>query len=158
MIPTDYVEGVVATDWQAMGQWHDQPDPSLGQNWSNYPAHSPPLSVLYYQGELRAMMQDTAGKQFIIGRQKIIKGQWYRIDFYVYWKDDQTAFQAVYLNNTPITPYNGTDYKYYRPNVYNHAGNYFKFGLYRSKNIQATNSLYYGDIKIWTYSEPGTMP
>jgi hypothetical protein len=61
----------------------------------------------------------------------------------------------VWLNGNLITPFNGTDNKYYKRNLFNRAGNYFKFGQYRGKDKTSnTNIIYFDEVKIGsTYDE-----
>ena len=85
----------------------------------------------------------------------IVKGQWYDVVFHMYWSDDNTGFVEAWINGTSVTPFNGTDNKFYRRNIFNRTGNYFKFGQYRGHEQPAhTNTVYFDEVRIGTsYAE-----
>ena len=58
------------------------------------------------------------------------------------------GYVEMYADGLPVTPFNGTDYKFYGSNVYNETGNYLKIGLYRDKRAEAINSVYVDDAYI----------
>jgi hypothetical protein len=74
---------------------------------------------------------------------------------HIYWNDDNTAYQEIWINGKPITPFNGVDNKYYFRNLFNRTGNYFKFGQYRGKDKnEHSNIIYFDEVKIGsTYKE-----
>lgn len=139
-------------------QWQDQPDYLQGENWEPSPnlhGSSPPLALVYVNGSLELRMNDSPNSNnstFLIGNSQLInKSQWYDIVAHIYWNDDNTAFAEFWLNGNFITLFNGTDNKYYKRNLFNRAGNYFKFGQYRGKeNTSNTNIIYFDEVKIGT--------
>jgi Polysaccharide lyase len=143
-------------------QWQDLPYYIQAENWEpdpNIRGSSPPLALVYVDGKLEIKMNENPqsnNQTFLVGEpQMIIKNQWYDVVAHIYWNDDETAFIEFWLNGTPITPSNGTDNKFYNRNLYNRAGNYFKFGQYRGKEKTTnTNTIYFDEVKIGSsYSE-----
>lgn len=137
-------------------QWQDLPYYIQGETWEPNPnlrGSSPPMALVYVDGNLELKMNEnpTSDKDtYLVGTpQPIQKGVWYDIIAHVYWSDDQTAYTEVSINGTYITPANGADHKFYRPNLFNRTGNYFKFGHYRGKDKpQHTNIIYFDELKI----------
>lgn len=137
-------------------QWQDLPDYYRGESWDVFPVlhgSPPPLSLTYVNGTLELKMNVnplSSNETFRIGDAVTIdKNKWYDLVFHIYWSTDETAFIEAWINNTHITPYNGNDYKFYKTNLYNRAGNYFKFGQYRGKNKTVSgNTVYFDEIKV----------
>lgn len=137
-------------------QWQDLPNFEQGENWEPSPtfhASPPPVALVYLNGALELKMNDTPNgnnSTYIVGAPRAIsKGQWYDVVAHVYWSDDDTAFIELWINGIPLTSFNGTDYKFYSRNLFNRAGNYFKFGQYRGK-IQPLikNIVYFDEVKV----------
>jgi len=175
LIPKDYqdVSGIRAKDgapnWQIIGQWHDQPDECIGQNWDDIAGNSPPVALNYNyltksDDEYLKLMADpgfnsihgfdyawdsvstislTYGEQ-TIAIAKVNKGEWIRIKFHIKWSTAQEGFIQAWVNNSDFT--NG---KVRGSNMLNKASHYFKFGLYRNPTISFTNSIYYDDLVIY---------
>lgn len=137
-------------------QWQDLPNFAQGESWDPTPVlhgSSPPLALAYVNGTLQLKMNDNPNSNsatFLVGNpQQINKGKWYDIVSHIYWNDDNTAFIEFWMNGNFITPYNGTGNKYYKRNLFNRAGNYFKFGQYRGKNKTTnTNTVYFDEVRI----------
>ena len=58
------------------------------------------------------------------------------------------GYIEMYVDDKPVTPFNGTDYRFYSPNVYNAFGNYLKVGLYRDSRALGVNAVYVDDLVI----------
>jgi hypothetical protein len=152
MIDTNYSDQA----FNLICQWQDLPYYEQGENWEpdpNLRGSSPPLALVYVNGTLELKMNESPASNnqtFLVGdAQPINKGQWYDVIAHIYWNDNNTAFTEVWLNGNSITPSNGTDTKYYKRNLYNRAGNYFKFGQYRGKEkTPNTNIIYFDEVKI----------
>ena len=150
------------TSYNLICQWQDLPYYIQGEVWEPSPklqGSPPPIALIYVNETLELKMNDspsTNTKTFLVGKPLTTeKGKWYDLVAHIYWNDDNTAYQEVWINGKPITPFNGIDNKYYKRNLYNRAGNYFKFGQYRGKEKPAhTNSIYFDEVKIGsTYNE-----
>ncbi len=144
-IPNDYAE---SSDWQIIGQFHDQPDYAHGETWDTYPAHSPPIAITYKNGKVGLAVAVPCGNDpEIISERAITKGEWTDIVLRIYWSTNENGFIEAWVNATPMTDNSGTITRYYFRNLYNNSGNYLKIGLYRSNNITTANSVYFDEIK-----------
>lgn len=152
MIDTNYSD----KEYNLICQWQDLPDYNQGENWEATPVlhgSPPPLALIYVEGTIEIKMNDnpnSSNATFLVGAaQPITKGQWNDVVAHIFWNDDNTAYVEFWLNGNIITPFNGTDYKYYQRNLFNRSGNYFKFGQYRGKEkTSTTNTIYFDEIKI----------
>lgn len=140
------------TSYNLLCQWQDLPNYIQGENWAPSPylnASPPPLALVYANGKLELKMNTDPGlnaQPFLVGNpQPVVKGQWYDVVARMYWSDDETAYTEVWLNGAQITPFNGTDYRFYRRNLYTRGGNYFKFGQYRGRKAPQANCVVYFD-------------
>ncbi len=143
-------------------QWQDLPYYQQGEVWESSPVlhgSPPPIALVYVNGSLELKFNDKPSSDehtYTVGSpQQISKGVWYDLVFHMYWSDKDDAYVEAWINNTHITPYNGSDFKYYHSNLFNRSGNYFKFGQYRGKdNTEHNNTVYFDEIKIGSdYSE-----
>ncbi len=144
-IPIDYVEEPY---WQALCQFHSQPDAAAGEDWDTYPEHKPPISMLYSQSYCRLIYHDAAQIQHEIGTWPIEKGTWSDVFFQIRWSMNGDGCIEMYAGGQPVTAFNGTDHKFYGSNMYNGSGNYLEIGLYRDKRAEAINSVYVDDTYI----------
>lgn len=158
MIDTNYSDQA----FNLICQWQDLPDYVQGEAWEpdpNLRGSSPPLALVYVDGQIELKMNRNPrsnGATFLVGSpQTVLQGQWIDVVAHMYWSDDAAAFTEVWLDGAPITPFNGVDHKYYQENLFNRAGNYFKFGQYRGKDATAhTNTIYFDEVKVGsTYQE-----
>lgn len=144
-IPEDYVE---SSDWQVIGQFHDQPDYENGETWDNYPANSPPVSLTYKNEKIGLTVNIPYGNgSEVISERSIIKGQWTDIILRIYWSTNSNGYIEAWINNIPMTDNSGTITRYNFRNLYNNSGNYLKIGLYRSNDIKTKNIVYFDEIK-----------
>jgi hypothetical protein len=152
MVDTNYSD----QEFNLICQWQDIPYFAQGEIWEPHPTlhgSSPPLGLIYVNGQLEIKMNadpNSNNATFLVGSpQPIAKGQWYDIVAHIYWNDDNSGFIEFWLDGASITPFNGTDNKFYNKNLYNRAGNYFKFGQYRGKDkTSATNIIYFDEVKV----------
>ncbi|MDD3686971.1 MAG: polysaccharide lyase [Bacteroidales bacterium] len=144
-IPTDYIE---SSDWQVVGQFHDQPDYANGESWANYPGHFPPVSFTYKNGKIGLTIHHPFETgTTVISERAITKGVWNDIVLRIYWSTTSDGYIEAWINNTPMTDSSGKITRYQCRNLYNSSGNYLRLGLYRSIEITTTNSVYYDEIK-----------
>ena len=152
MIDTAYTD----QEFNIICQWQDLPNFLQGEDWNATPilhGSPPPIALTYVNGTLELKMNENPNSNnqtFLVGNpQAINKGQWYDLVFHIYWSDDDTAYIEAWLNGNYFTSFNGTDNKYYKRNLYNRAGNYFKFGQYRGKDRTSnTNTVFFDEVKI----------
>ncbi len=144
-IPLDYIE---SSDWQVIGQFHDQPDVENGETWDNYPANSPPVSLTYKNGKVGLTVNIPYGKgSEVISERSITKGQWTDVILRIYWSTNANGYIEAWINDVPMTDNTGTITRYIFRNLYNNSGNYLKIGLYRSNEIKSKNVVYFDEIK-----------
>jgi hypothetical protein len=152
MIDTNYSE----QQYNILCQWQDLPNYNQGEDWSSSPVlhgSPPPVALTYVNGTIELKMNDNpsaSDQTFLVGNAiNINKAQWNDMVFHIYWNDDNSAFIEAWVNGNCFTTFNGTDNKYYKRNLFNRAGNYFKFGQYRGKDKTAnTNIVYFDEVKI----------
>ena len=144
-IDSDYRE---ESYWQAICQFHNQPDFAIGEDWDNYPVYFPPLSIIYDHGICRVKLYTLDQTPHIIGSFPVKKGVWFDIYFHIKWSLADDGYIEMYVDDKPVTPFNGTDYRFYSPNVYNAFGNYLKVGLYRDSRALGVNAVYVDDLVI----------
>ena len=71
-----------------------------------------------------------------------------RIYFQIKWSTGGDGYVEMYVDDQPVTPLNGRDFKFYSPNIYNAEGNYLKVGLYRDKRAKGVNAVYVDNLII----------
>lgn len=162
MVDTNYFNDA----FNLICQWQDMPYYIQGENWEPTPnvrAAPPPLALVYVKGNLEIKMNlnpTTNSSTFLVGKSNPIKkGEWYDVVAEIFWNDNNTAYIQFWLNGDPITPFNGTDYKYYKRNLINRAGNYFKFGQYRGKSYTTqANIVYFDEVRVGTSRAEVSLP
>jgi hypothetical protein len=83
-----------------------------------------------------------------LGTFPMVKGKWFQVFFQIRWSLADDGYVEMYVDGKPVTPFNGTDYRYYAANVYNEVGNYVKIGLYRDKRAVRVATAYVDDVFI----------
>ena len=134
--------------WQTICQFHNKPDFARGETWDNYPVYFPPLSILYADGVGKVKLFTLDQTPHIIGTFPVRKGEWFDIYFHIKWSLGGDGYVEMFVDDRPVTPINGTDYKYYSPNAYNAFGNYLKVGLYRDSRSRKVNAVYVDNVLI----------
>ena len=134
--------------WQAICQFHSQPDSLTGETWDTYPAYKPPISILYFNRICRVLLIPSDQIPIEIGRFEIEKGKWFEVFFQIKWSTIEDGYIEMYVDDKPVTPFNGVDHKFHSSNVNNEAGNYLKIGLYRDSRATEINTVYVDDLNI----------
>lgn len=143
-IDGEYVE---SDDWQIIAQFHDQPDASIGESWSAYPKHSPPLAVKYRQGKIIVAVYSWETKSVMdVAAMAIEKDAWNALLLKVYWSVAEEGSIEAWLNGKKLTAEDGQTV-YRGRNCFNKACNYMKIGLYRSNEIMTKGIVYFDNIK-----------
>ena len=143
-------------EYNLVCQWQDLPNYLQGEDWNSTPAlhgSPPPVSMVYAHEKLVLKMNENPNSNnqtFTVGTaQSIKKGEWCDLVFHIYWSDDNSAYIEAWVNGNAFTPFNGTDHKYYKRNLFSRSGNYFKFGQYRGENRPSeTSIIYFDEVKI----------
>lgn len=143
-IPTSFVSD---TQWNILAQWHDQPDKLAGQTWHTYPSNPPPLALLIDDFKLYMIYRPNVGAKIKSLQYSIDPGTWNKIQFNILWSLDEDGFIVAYLNGKPFLSKEGSS-KFSGQNIYNKAGNYFKFGIYRGSGSSFENEVYFKNLII----------
>jgi len=175
-IPSDYSDVLLEAEdgspnWQALGQWHQQPVTCAGEDWDNFEGAglSPPVAVYYnyfttddptYVEALNdpeitslygfdSQWNNVSAITISVGLESVAisqirKGEWINMKFHILWSETENGYVEVWKNDTLIT-----DGKVYKANMLNRASHYFKFGLYRNYRINNTQVVFYDDVKVW---------
>lgn len=134
--------------WQTICQFHNKPDFAKGEDWNHYPVYFPPLSILYADGVGKVKLYTLDQTPYLLGSFPVTKGEWFEVFIQAKWSLGDDGYIEIYVDDEPVTPFNGTDYKFYSSNVYNAFGNYLKLGLYRDSRSIEVNAVYVDNVVI----------
>lgn len=144
-VPPDFKSDAPQNRWCIIGQWHDQPDQSLGEVWEGFPSRSP--TILIGLGELDGKLgiginyglkqAETFGPVFIEA------GKWHTIKTVVHWSQKEDGKATFYFDDMtkPIAVIEG-------PNLHNNYQHFLKLGLYRHPGILTDNSIHIDGVEI----------
>ncbi len=145
--------------WQLFAQWHDQPDEENGYNWQTKPPTFPPISLRCKNRQLYVQINRPQTNEWYLGpRVPIPVGQWVTVLFHIKWSMGEDGFVEAWVNDQPLTPFNGTDHRVHVPTLYNSTGNYLKLGNYRHNAINGPSTVEIDDIAIGSFTRPGKIP
>lgn len=154
LVPEDYYDDYKNRRFQIMGQFHVVPDFENGEGWEDYPEVPPMISFRYGYDEggtglgLFYGINTNSKEVLMITKRYIQKGKWYDITMHIGWSMSEEGFVEAWLNNEPLTPWNGKDYRFYGANMYNAVPPMLKLGLYRDWGFETINSVYYDELRI----------
>lgn len=151
-IPADYPDTEWKPRlWQAIGQWHDQPNREKGETWDTFPGHSPSVALYYVSKNGTPGLELWYGplkEQAIIARTPVQKGRWNDIIFHIGWSTGADGFIEAWLNGQPLIAPDTDKHTVYGANMWNDYPHFLKIGLYRNKQITTTNSIYFDEVRI----------
>lgn len=134
-----------ANRWWLFGDLHDQPDPTLGQTWSDYQPHSPSIGLGYgrLDGKDQLALLYGAPNPTTRGLVPFSRGVWHRVALQITWSQGANGRVALFLDDAtkPVLQASG-------PNMYNAYQHYLKLGSYRDPAIQGDAWVYVRDVKI----------
>lgn len=149
MLPKEFVSDAPRNRWWVIGQWHDQPNKKLNENWENFSSHSPP--VLLGLGELKGKLAlsliygPTNGKlkSHTAGFVFLERAKWHRITVVMHWSRGPEGKASVFLDDSsqPVMTAKG-------PNMNNDYQHYWKLGTYRHPEIATDNWIYLDDLEV----------
>ena len=84
----------------------------------------------------------------LVALEEIKHGKWYKLRVNIHWSLSNTGYIAVWLNNKPLTPYNGVNNRVYGANMHNQRQSYLKLGYYRYWDNSSPTSIYFDYIKV----------
>lgn len=125
--------------WSSFGQWHDQPNPALGETWSTFPGRSP--LVLLFDKLIDGKQRFGLNYGDLSVELPLIIGKWNKLQFHFKWSTDSNGFLVLNVND-------GTEFKFQGVNMHNKYQHYLKIGLYRHPQIFGSNHVYYRNLNI----------
>ncbi|MDW6003095.1 heparin lyase I family protein [Vibrio mangrovi] len=127
--------------WVIVAQWHDQPDPRKGETWSNYKSSSPPLSYqLEYDDRLYLVLHSANHDERI----PVLPNQQISCRTQVHWLYETDGQVSGWCDVDGVRhPFDFSD-----DIMINDYYHYFKFGLYRDKNIDELMGIEYNALTI----------
>ncbi len=131
-----------------INQFHDFPDYLIGETWETMKVYPPPVFTCYLRDTVYIYSHSINDGTRIIGKKGISKGYWVRIKYKIKWELTDEGYIETFIDGQPVTAFNGKDYKFYTPTLYNKVGNWFKVGLYNVPTLPDTNSIYVDDVRI----------
>ena len=153
MLPEDFALDAPRNRWWLIGQWHDQPNRTLGETWDGHSARSPTVAISIGENQAKeTCLAFNYGTDKIkdVGPVPIKRGVWHNIAVVITWSQDDAGRGAVYLDDreTPVLEASG-------PNMHNDFQHYLKLGMYRHPEIRTRNSIFIRKITIEQTTPPG---
>lgn len=143
MFPSSGAPGGSADQWWLIAQWHDQPDPRLGETWANFKAESPPVAVFVERrnGILGIGLNSLRGQ----------KGQWVPVptDIWmdvrvmIHWSRGSDGYVRLTVDGRPDIVLSATG-----KNMLNGYRHYFKAGQYRAPTVRQYAAVYVKNIRF----------
>jgi hypothetical protein len=144
-ITSNFTSDAPTNRWWLFGDWHDQPNPNLGETWVGFPSHSPSVGFGYGQisGQDYLALLYGAPNPATVGLIPFSRGVWHSMVVEIAWSLGAAGRVAVYLDgaSTPIQQAQGA-------NMYNNYQHYLKLGSYREPDIAGDTWVYVRDVKI----------
>lgn len=125
--------------WSSLSQWHDQPNPALGETWSTFPGRSPLVLLFDKLVDGKQKFGLNYGDQSVVLPLK--SGKWNQLQFHFKWSTGLDGFLVLRVNNE-------TEFKLRGVNMHNEYQHYLKIGLYRHPMILGSNHVYYRNLEI----------
>lgn len=145
LIPPEFAADTPGNRWWLFGNWHDQPDPRIGQTWDNFPSRSPPVAFGYGRVDNQDQLSFVYGapNPRTIGLIPFARDRWQQIGLEVKWSRGADGRAAVHLNgkSTPVLEARG-------PNMHNGYRHFMKLGAYRHPDIKGDAWLYIGGVAV----------
>lgn len=145
MIPREFPSDAPRNRWWLFANWHDRPDPRLGESWDNFPSRSPPVALGY--GQIKG--QDTlafvygAPNPGTVGLIPFSRERWNRIELLITWSRGADGRASVRFNDSvqPVLEARGR-------NMHNGYRHFMKLGSYRHPAIEGDAWLFIGGVEL----------
>ncbi len=150
LIPPDFQHDSPENRWWNMGQWHDQPDLTLGETWADLPARSPVMSLhlKFYDGSFyfapRYMHVEPPFEDLVL----ITPGEWMKLKFEICWSLGDDGYMKLWVDDS-----REPDIFYTGPNMHNGYQHYLKVGMYRHPDIVTDNTISLRNLDIYMLNE-----
>lgn len=127
--------------WSLITQWHDQPNPDLGESWNNFPGRSPLVAVYEKVIDGKQVFGVSYNSGFAPIPLEI--GKWNKLRFHFTWSNTSTGNLILSVNGHEEITFQG-------PNMHNEYQHYLKIGLYRHPDITYRNHIFFRNLSIAT--------
>lgn len=142
-LPSDSAPGGNSTQWWLIAQWHDQPDPRLGETWANFKGQPPPLAIFVERrnGVVGIGLSGIQGKK--LDWAPVELDRWLDISARITWHTGHEGHASVtIMGGEKIV------FRHAGPNMLNSYQHYFKAGQYRAPWVQAKTTLHIRNVKF----------
>lgn len=138
-IPKDFIHDL-NNRWWLVAQWHDQPDPNLGQTWKGFPSNSPPISMFLkaVNGSVGVGVNYMGNNNFWF---KLTPDEWHIFTFDILWSKGLDGNLILTIDGSNTREYKGK-------NMLNDYQHYLKIGMYRHPNINSFNRVSFKELSI----------
>jgi len=142
-LPQDFKGDSPQNRWWIIAQWHDQPDPSMGESWVTFPKRSPPVSIFVEEKNgkpgIGIEVRDQNQKSWF----PFPLGEWLTLKITLHWSTQQDGWVEFSVANHP---------EFHRhfsgKNMLNAYQHYLKMGQYRHPEIKQLNQVYFRNLNI----------
>jgi len=143
MLPASGAPGAGADQWWLIAQWHDQPDPRLGESWADFKAESPPVAVFVERrnGVLGIGLNSLRGQkgQWV----PVPTNVWMDIRVMIHWSRGNDGYVRLTVDGRPDVVLSAMG-----RNMLNGYQHYFKAGQYRAPSVRQYAVIYMKNIRF----------
>lgn len=143
LLPSSGTPGGAADQWWLIAQWHDQPDPRLGETWANFKAESPPLAVFVERrnGVLGIGLHSLRGQKgpWV----PVPMDTWMDIRVVIHWSRSSDGYVRLTVDGRPDIVLSAMG-----RNMLNGYQHYFKAGQYRAPTVRQQAAVYMKNIRF----------
>lgn len=131
LVPKASAPGGGEKEWWVIAQWHDQPDPRLGETWAKFKAQSPPVAIYIENrnGVVGIGIQGMLGKK--ISWSPVTTDVWLDLSAVIHWSTGDTGSVRLGVDGYP-----NFNHSLLGPNMLNSYQHYFKAGQYRAPTVE----------------------
>lgn len=143
MLPSVGAPGGEGGPWWLIAQWHDQPDPRLGETWANFKAEPPPVAVFVERrnGVLGIGLNSLGGQK---GQwSPVPTNVWMNIRVMIHWSRGGDGYVRLTVDDRP-----GIVLSAMGVNMLNRYRHYFKAGQYRAPWVRQYAVVYMKNIRF----------
>lgn len=143
MLPGRDAPGGATRDWWLVAQWHDQPDPRLGETWQMLKPQPPPVAVVVERrgGVLGIGLNGPGGVR--VNWTPVPTDVWLDIRMMIRWS--RAADGSAHLS---VSGRSEIDLQYLGRTMLNGYQHYFKAGQYRAPHIRRSSIVYLKNVRF----------
>lgn len=142
-LPATGTPGGDSTQWWLLAQWHDQPDPRLGETWATFKAQPPPVAIHVEnrQGVVGLGLSGLLGSKLSWTPAPL--ATWLDIRVTIKWSTGNDGVVSFAVDGRP-------EFKYLSrgKNMLNHYHHYFKVGQYRAPTVNWATTVFVKNIRM----------